>query len=208
MSKQNPRNLSHGSAAARRILGNHGGYRNQKAYQVAELLYDLTCRFCDRYIPFKDRHHDQMVQSARSGYQNLAEGSVDGATSAKLEINLTNVARGSLDELRKDYVKFLTGWNSGLHHWQQDDPRFMEARNLRPQTLEEAAAWANLPDAPEPARERATNLGAILAAQAEWLAGRLLDHQAQEFEKNGGFSERMYKARSNHRKNTGAEGDG
>lgn len=203
MSNLNPQNLSHGSSAARRILGNHGGYRNQKAYQVAELLYDFTCRFCERYIPFKDRHHDQMVQSARSGYQNLAEGSVDSATSKKLEMNLTNVARGSLDELRKDYVKFMTRWNSGLNHWQQDDIRFTEARNLRPQTLEEASAWVNLPDAPERAMERAANLGAILAAQAEWLAGRLLDTQARDFEMNGGFSERMYRARTEQRKRKG-----
>ena len=71
------------STAAERVYGQHGGYPKLKAYQVAELLYDFTCRFCDRYIPFKDRHHDQMVQAARSGYQNIAEGSEDSATSRR-----------------------------------------------------------------------------------------------------------------------------
>jgi len=65
------------SAAAERVYGTHSGFRNLKAYQVAEMLYDYTCRFCARYVPIKDRHHDQMVQAARSGYQNLAEGSED-----------------------------------------------------------------------------------------------------------------------------------
>src|SRR3954469_3867685 len=95
------------SPAARRVYGQHSGYRNLKAYQVAELLYDFTCRFCSRYLAKTDRHHDQMVQAARSGYQNIAEGSEDSATSKKLEMNLTNVARSSLDEVRKDYIKHL-----------------------------------------------------------------------------------------------------
>jgi four helix bundle protein len=71
------------------------------------MLYDYTCRFCKRYVPIKDRHHDQMVQAARSGYQNIGEGSEDSATSKKLEMNLTNVARSSLGEVEKDYVKHL-----------------------------------------------------------------------------------------------------
>jgi hypothetical protein len=81
---QNRKALS--SRAAERVYGRHSGYRKLKAYQVAELLYDLTCRFCDRYVPKSDRHHDQMVQASRSGYQNIAEGSEDSATSKKLEM--------------------------------------------------------------------------------------------------------------------------
>jgi four helix bundle suffix protein len=182
------------SAAAERVYGQHSGYRKLKAYQVAELLYDFTCRFCARYVPKTDRHHDQMVQAARSGYQNIAEGSEDSATSKKLEMNLTNVARASLDEARKDYIKHLT--RRGLRHWQEGETIFTEARNLRPKTVEEAAEWVNRPGVAQSIEERAANLGAILAAQAHWLTERLLDRQAQDFEKGGGFSERLYRART------------
>ncbi|MCF6177230.1 MAG: hypothetical protein L3J71_15850 [Victivallaceae bacterium] len=73
------------SAAAKQIYGAHGGFRKLKAYQVAELCYDFTCRFCERYVPRRDRHFDQMVQAARSGYQNIGGGSEDSATSTKPE---------------------------------------------------------------------------------------------------------------------------
>jgi four helix bundle suffix protein len=135
-----------------------------------------------------------MVQAARSGYQNIAEGSEDSATSRKLEMNLTNVARSSLDEVRKDFIKHLT--RRGLRHWQEGDAVFAEARNLHPKTLAEAAAWVNQPGAAESKEERAANLGAILAAQAHWLTERLLDRQARDFETGGGFSERLYRART------------
>jgi len=185
------------SEAGERIYGNHGGFRKLKAYRVAELCYDYTCRFCDRFIPVKDRHHDQMVQAARSRYQNIGEGSEDSATSKKLEINLTNVAKSSLGELERDYRKFLT--RRGLPIWAIGQPEFEEARALRPETLDHAAAWANAKGAQQPREERAANLGAILSAQAHWLTERLLDRQAQDFVNGGGFSERLYKARTRGR---------
>jgi len=88
-------------------ISNHGGYRNLKSFQIAQLVYDVTVRFCDRCIETKSRTHDKMVQAARSGVQNIAEGSQASGTSKKMELKLTNVARASLEELRLDYEDFL-----------------------------------------------------------------------------------------------------
>lgn len=134
------------------------------------------------------------VYGQHSGYQNIAEGSEDSATSRKLEMNLTNVARSSIDEVRKDYLKYLS--RRGLRRWPEEMPTFTEARALRPRTLQEAADWVNRPGAAEPVEERAANLGAILATQAHWLTERLLDRQARDFETAGGFTERLYRART------------
>ena len=120
--------------------------------------------------------------------------SEDSATTKKLEMNLTNVARASIGELQKDYVKHLK--RRHLKHWQQGESVFEEARALRPKTLEEAAMWVNKPGACQSREERAANLGAVLAAQAHWLAERLLDRQARDFETTGAFSERLYQART------------
>ena len=88
------------------ILRPSGGYQNLKVYKLVTLIQDVTCRFVELYIPANSRTCDQMVQAARSGKQNIAEGSVDAATSAKLEINLYNIARGSLEELKADYLDY------------------------------------------------------------------------------------------------------
>ena len=86
-----------------KLIPKHGGYRKLKSFQVAQLAYDVTVRFCDRYIEKRSRTHDQMVQAARSGVQNIAEGSQASGTSKKFELKLTSVARASLEELRLDY---------------------------------------------------------------------------------------------------------
>jgi four helix bundle protein len=103
------------------LIPKHGGYRKLKSFQIAQLCYDLTVRFCDRYIDKRSRTHDQMVQAARSGAQNIAEGSKASGTSKKMELKLTNVARASLEELRLDYEDFLR--QRGLRCWVEDDPR-------------------------------------------------------------------------------------
>lgn len=89
------------------LIPTHGGYRKLKRFQVAQLCYDLTVRFCDRYVDRFSLTKDQMVQAARSGVQNIAEGSQASATSKKTELKLTQVARASLEELRLDYEDFL-----------------------------------------------------------------------------------------------------
>jgi len=85
----------------------HGGYRKLKSFQVSQLVFDVTVRFCDKYICNFSRTKDQMVQAARSGVQNIAEGSQASATSKKTELKLAQVARASLEELRLDYEDFL-----------------------------------------------------------------------------------------------------
>lgn len=121
------------------ILGPHGGYRNLKSFQIAQLVYDLTVRFCDRYIAPRSRTHDQMVQAARSGVQNIAEGSEAAATSSKTELKLTQVARASLEELKLDYEDFLR--HRGLPCWDRHHPLRQELVDARLATADQVAAW-------------------------------------------------------------------
>ena len=121
------------------LIPKHGGYRNLKSFQVAQLVYDVTVRFCDRYVQKRSRTHDQMVQAARSGVQNIAEGSQAAGTSKKTELKLTNVARASLEELRLDYEDFLR--QRGLPIWERNDPRRQSLITRRCKTADEVAAW-------------------------------------------------------------------
>jgi len=123
-----------------KLIPLHGGYRRLKSFQVAELVYDVTVRFCDRYIDKRSRTRDQMEQAARSGVQNIAEGSQASGTSKKTELKLTSVARSSLEELRLDYQDFLR--HRGLPEWQRDDPRRADLIARRCRTADEVAAWA------------------------------------------------------------------
>src|SRR6266571_142270 len=118
-----------------KLIPLHGGYRKLKSFQVAQLAYDVTVRFCDRYIEKRSRTHDQMVQAARSGVQNIAEGSQASGTSRKTELKLTNVARASLEELRLDYEDFLR--QRGLEMWAPNHPALMRFKAKRCATLEE-----------------------------------------------------------------------
>ena len=122
------------------LIVKHGGYRKLKSFQVAQLAYDVTVRFCDRYIEKRSRTDDQMVQAARSGVQNIAEGSQASGTSKKMELKLTNVARASLEELRLEYEDYLR--QRGLAQWPREDARRAELIAARPATADDVAAWA------------------------------------------------------------------
>jgi hypothetical protein len=117
-----------------------GGYRKLKSFQVAELVYDVTARFCDKYIDRRSRTHGQMVQAARSGVQSIAEGSQASGTSRKMELKLTNVARATLEEPRRDYEDFLR--QRELPHWERNDPRRADLIARRPATADDVARWA------------------------------------------------------------------
>lgn len=110
------------------LIPSHGGYRELKSFQHAELVYDATVKFCDRFIDKRSRTHDQMVQAARSGRQNIAEGSQASGTSKKFELKLVGVARASLEELLLDYEDFLR--QRGFKLWGRDHPTSQVVRRL------------------------------------------------------------------------------
>ncbi len=121
------------------LIPPHGGYRKLKSFQLAQLVYDLTVRFVEAYIDRFSRTRDQMVQAARSGVQNIAEGSQASATSKKTELKLTQVARASLEELRLDYEDFLR--QRGLALWEREHPLRQELVDRRLQSADEVARW-------------------------------------------------------------------
>ena len=122
-----------------RLIQTHGGYRHLKSFQMAQLVYDVTVRFCDRYVDRFSRTKDQMVQAARSGVQNIAEGSLASATSRKTELRLTQVARASLEELKLDYEDFLR--HRGLPLWERSNPLRQELIDRRCRTANDVARW-------------------------------------------------------------------
>ncbi len=121
------------------LIPKHGGYRKLKSFQVAQLVYDLTVRFCDRYVDRFSRTKDQMVQAARSGVQNIAEGSQASGTSKKTELKLTNVARASLEELRLDYEDFLR--QRGLPLFEPNHPALVRFKTKRCASVEDMRVW-------------------------------------------------------------------
>ena len=192
------------------LIPQHGGYRNLKSFQVAQLVYDVTVRFCDRYIEKRSRTHDQMVQAARSGVQNIAEGSQVSGTSKKMELKLTNVARASLEELRLDYEDFLR--QRGLAQWEQNDPRRQALVARRCTTADQVAAWVkeihgqNGPDGQSILSiestypELSANAVLVLIGVACALLDRQIAAQAAAFEQEGGFTERLYRVRQERRR--------
>ncbi len=188
------------------LIPKHGGYRKLKSFQLAQLVYDMTVRFCDSYVEKRSRTHDQMVQAARSGVQNIAEGSQASGTSRKMEIKLTNVARASLEELRLDYEDFLR--QRGLPLWDRDDIRRQRLIDRRCATMEEVAQWVreehgqSRPSGPGGQAtfpEIAANAALALLNVACSLLDRQIATQAKAFETEGGFTERLYRIRSENR---------
>lgn len=185
-----------------------GGYRNLRGFQTATVLYDATVSFCERFLDKRSRTVDQMVQAARSGRQNIAEGSRASATSSQTELRLVNVARASLDELLLDYEDFLR--QRGLPAWSKDHPEAIRVRDCWKQ---------NRTDQPDPADQS--------ALYAEWLASDdpgivanaliclihqtnyLLDRQIAALEKafihEGGYSESLAAARIAERQRRAAD---
>lgn len=174
----------------------HGGYQKLLSYQKAEIVYDATVSFCDRFIDRRSRTHDQMVQAARSGKQNIIEGSMASATSKGSEIKLTNVARASLEELLADYRDFLR--TKGLAEWPKDHPyaeRLKQLNRVRDATYETFRQGIENPD---PAIAANVIIGLIRVTS--YLLGRQLKSLEDAFLKEGGLRERMTRARLKERK--------
>lgn len=206
------------------LIPKHGGCRRLRSFQVAQLCYDLTVRFCGRYIEKRSRTHDQMVQAARSGVQNIAEGSKASGTSKKMEMKLTNVARASLEELRLDYEDFLRHRNLPL--WAPEDSRRKSLVARRCQTAEAVAEWVrqvhgqhgpdgqngppgstpsiqSIPPIKSTYPEIAANAALVLIGVACALLDRQLAAQAAAFTEEGGFTERLHRLRTQRRRRAG-----
>ena len=179
-----------------KLIPPYGGYRKLHSFQAAQLVYDLTVTFCNRFVDKRSRTHDQMIQAARSGVQNIAEGSMASATSKKTELKLTGVARASLEELLLDYEDFLR--QRGLPIWDKNSP---EALAVRKKYQTDKSDASDISDLSDPYRiatatpEVAANTLICLINQGSFLLGRQLQKLEQQFLAGGGFTERLYRER-------------
>jgi four helix bundle suffix protein len=179
------------------LIPTHGGYRKLHSFQAAQLVYDATVIFCERFVDKRSRTHDQMVQAARSGVQNIAEGSMASATSKKTELKLTGVARASLEELLLDYEDYLR--QRGLRIWDKNSPEALAVRNKyksEPSDKSDRSDPYDLRNAPS---EKAANTLICLINQASYLLARQLRTLEQKFLDEGGFTERLYRERQKRR---------
>lgn len=176
----------------------HGNYRELLSFQKAEIIFDLTFRFCQRFLSRGDRTVDQMVQSARSGKQNISEGSKASGTSKETEVKLTNVARASLEELLLDYEDYLRVRD--LRLWDKDSKEALFVRNLGKQpngTYETYRTYVETRS-----DEVIANIAICLIHQANYLLDQQLRRLEQDFVKEGGMRERMTRARLQYRNGT------
>lgn len=207
------------SGKRRRRLRPAGGYRRLRSFQATTLIYDGTVKFCDRFVDGRSRTHDQMVQAARSGRQNIAEGNRASAVSSKSELHLTNVARSSLEELLLDFQDYLR--QNDLPLWDKDGPEALEVRGVRVR-VDESPKTSPLAD-PEDRGDRAryalykkklehpdpavaANTILCLIHQANYLLDQQLAEMEHGFIEGGGFSEQLAAARlAERRKNHGTD---
>lgn len=180
---------------AEHFIPSHGGYESLISYQKAKIVYDGTVRFCERFLDKRDRTRDQMVQAARSGKQNIIEGSLASGTSKESEIKLTNVARASLEELREDYRDFLRVRD--LEEWPKEHPYTRRLRALNREPNAGYETFRKGVEHPNPAI--AANVLIGLIKLTTYLLDQQLRQLEQAFLKEGGLRERMTRARLSER---------
>jgi four helix bundle suffix protein len=178
------------------FLPQHGHYRHLRVYQVTEIIYDITYYFTQHYLSKGDRTIDQMVQAARSGKQNIAEGNQAAATSSETEIKLTNVAKASLEELLDDYEDYLRVRN--LQQWGNLHPRYEKMRQYARSNQIKKDYALNIQKMND---EEIANLCITLIHQASYMLHKLLETMQDRFVTEGGIKERMFQSRVNYRNN-------
>jgi four helix bundle suffix protein len=177
------------------LIPPHGGYRELRSFQHAELVYDATVRFCERFIDRRSRTCDQMVQAARSGRQNIAEGSQASGTSKKTELKLVGVARASLEELLLDYEDFLR--QRGLSLWSKNHPTAQVVRRLAYEKNRSYLTYRPYIERASP--ETAANTVICLIHQTNYLLDQQLRQLEKAFLEEGSFTERLYRERKKNR---------
>lgn len=177
------------------LIPPHGGYRELKSYQMAEIVFDATVKFCDRFIDRRSRTHDQMVQAGRSGKQNIAEGSTVSGTSKKTELKLIGVARASFEELLVDFQDFLR--QKALPLWGKENPNVQAIRKLAWVKDRSYATYKTYFEDSRP--EVIANAVICLIHQTNFLLDQQLRALEKEFLKRGGFTESLYRVRSQFR---------
>ncbi len=173
------------------ILLAHGNYQELESYRNSVVIFDATQEFCTRFLKKGDRTIDQMIQAARSGKQNIIEGSMASGTSTETEIKLVGVARASLEELLEDYRDYLR-----THHltmWTKDDPRTLELRAIAKQKNKSCETYKSY--LTNGNAEVFCNLLISLIHQTNYLLDRQLKSLEKSFVEKGGLRERMYHAR-------------
>ena len=174
----------------------HGGFRNLKSYQMSEIVYDATVVFCSRWIGRRSRTHDQMVQAARSGKQNIGEGSMASGTSKKFELRLVSVARASLEELLLDYQDFLRQRNLPL--WGKNHLQAQKIRKLAYASNRSYMTYKTYIEGSPP--EVAANTMLCLIHQTNFLLDQQLRQLEKQFLEQGGFTEKLYRTRKKARR--------
>lgn len=177
------------------LIPNRGtNYKKLLSYQKSDVIFQITYFFCSNFLSKGDRTVDQMVQAARSGKQNIIEGSAASATSAKTEIKLINVAKASLQELLEDYEDFLKTRNK--RQWEKGSVEYETMRTLG-REHNDAAFFMEIVKTRPP--ETIANMAIILINQADFLLYRQLQRISENFIKEGGFSEKMTRLRLENR---------
>ena len=180
------------------FLRQGNNYRSLKAFQKAECIYDVTFYFAHTFPKPGDRTIDQMIQAARSGKQNLAEGNIDGNTSREMELKLTNVNRASLHELLLDYEDYLRVRD--LEQWSFDDPRCIQTREFCTKHLDSAIYREKIKDRSD---EVIANLAITLIHQCDVMIRGLIEWKKRNFLEQGGIKEEMFRARKDWQKKNG-----